>query len=255
MRNLILSDNSHEKADVYFETSDELLMILNIYGPIIDKVIYKGQELSNDILEKMKSNFDWKYLSPDTAYSLIDLVELPIELQHQMSLINNLLDQKLVHKRDTKNVLLSKYQKFGHSIVFRGFDKWNELNSDHVSDHVDGIKIFEIIRQATLASFHINNLNYDTAVALMNLKIEYIRFVETFTPFLVHIIPINKPDGGAMFTLFSIYQEGELVAKGYLGTYTFRSKTNFSNKRTSMKEKAYIGAKNENWPIFNEKTI
>lgn len=250
MKKLVLSDNPLEKADVYFKSPNELLMILNVYGSIIDQVHYQGEKLPDDVLEKMKRNFDWEYLSPDSAYELINLVELPTELQHKMSLSTNLLDQKLVHKHDKTNVLLSNYQKFGNSIVFRGFDRWDELNSDHISDHVDGIKIFEIIRQATLASFHINSLNYDTAVALMNLKIEYIRFVETFTPFLVHIIPINKSDGGAMFTLFSIYQEGNLVAKGYLGTYTFRSKKEFSDKRTSMKEKAYIGAENENWPIF-----
>lgn len=99
----------------------------------------------------------------------------------------------------------------------------------------------------------INNLKYDSSLALTNLKIEYFQYIETFIPFIVHIIPINRADGGAMYTVFGVYQEDKLVAKGYLGAYAFRTKEAYRNKRKLLKEGAYNIAEQENWPIIESK--
>ena len=145
MKKLVLSDNPLEKADVYFKSPNELLMILNVYGSIIDQVHYQGEKLPDDVLEKMKRNFDWEYLSPDSAYELINLVELPTELQHKMSLSTNLLDQKLVHKHDKTNVLLSngsgaKFACYLHSSILsdkkRGIVRMNYFKGRHFQQDI-----------------------------------------------------------------------------------------------------------------------
>ena len=251
-----LTDNVGSADDrLVYSDDKELAMILSIYDDLVVEVEKSGQKLSPEQLVEIKQKFEWDYLSPNTAYSLIDLVELPKEIQLKLSYEEGYLNKKLVHKQKQENVLLSEYEKFGKSVAFRGYFDWAELDSDHLSDHVDGIKLFEIIRQGMLASFHINNLKYDSAVALTNLKIDYFKYVETFTPFVVHIIPVNKADGGSMFILFGVYQGGQLVAKGYLGTYTFRSKSVFQKKRQELIEGVLNIAKKENWPIITEKTI
>lgn len=52
MKKLVLSDNHLEKADIYFKSPNELLMIINVYGSIIDQVHYQGEKLPDDMLEK-----------------------------------------------------------------------------------------------------------------------------------------------------------------------------------------------------------
>lgn len=217
---------------------DYLGPLLATYGDLIGELVQNGISLDNDEIAHKANEFNWDYRNPYKYRKLISMVPLPVALQSEVAHIETPLDKGLVHKREQGNVLLSDYCRMGMGIAFKGRDDWQELHSDHVSDHVDGIKIFEIIRQATLASFHINGLHYDSAVALTDLHIEYIRYVELSAPYIIFTIPVNREDGGAMFTLFGIYQLGKLAAQGYLATYTFRSKEAFSQKREVMKAEA-----------------
>ncbi|KXT83327.1 hypothetical protein STRDD11_01566 [Streptococcus sp. DD11] len=155
---------------IVYDNDKELAMILSIYGDLVTEVEKNGKNLSPEQLADIKHQFEWDYLSPDVAYSLIDLIELPKEIQRKLSYEQGYLNKKLVHKQKQENVLLSEYEQYGKSVAFRGYFNWAELDSDYVSDHVDGIKLFEIIRQGMLVSSRINNLKYDSAVALTNLK-------------------------------------------------------------------------------------
>lgn len=238
---------------ILYSNSNELAKILSIYGSLIEEVEKDGKVLTPEQLLAIQNDFEWDYLSPQEAYDLIDMVKLPTDIQYKLSNNGTYLPKELAHKENQENVLLSEYETFGKSIAFRAYSDWKELDSDHMSDHVDGIKLFEIIRQGMLAAFHINNLKYDSSLDLTNLKIEYFQYIETFIPFIVHIIPINRADGGAMYTVFGVYQEDKLVAKGYLGAYAFRTKEAYRNKRKLLKEGAYNIAEQENWPIIESK--
>ena len=252
-----LSNCCNANRDVIFYNNDkELGMILSTYENSILEVEKDGKILTPEQILKIKDEFEWDYLSPEGSYILIDLVKLPNSIQDKLSRKQTYLDKKFTHKQNQNNVLLSEYEKYDKSVAFRAYYDWKELDSDHISDHVDGIKLFEIARQGMLASFHINNLQYDSAIALTSLKIDYIKYVETFVPFIIHLIPIRNPNGKFMFALFGIYQVGQLVAKGYFGVYAFASKIDFTNKRKKLKEGVYKIAEKEHWTIIkNEKKI
>lgn len=182
--------------------------------------------------------YKWDYRSPESVYPLVDDIKILLNLQSSLMNTTERLNKKLVHKKEEANVMVSTPIQFGNFFGFRGFNDLDELHSDHLSDHLDGIKIFEAARQATLAAFHLAGMSYDTSVALMKSQLEYVKYVETTIPYFIEILPVCRPDGGAMYAVFSLIQNNEIVTKGYFDAYTFRSKQQFVDKRKKMKEEA-----------------
>lgn len=183
-----------------------------------------------DSFEDEPSDFLWNYRDPAEVLEIIEKVPLRPET------LNNALDKgriekSLVHKRDKLNVLISEAVQQGLTWCFKGFQDIKELNSDHISDHIDGIKLFEAVSQATLASFHLAGLNYNGVVALTSSKIDYLKYVEKDIPYFIQSFPVCREDGGAMNCSFKIIQSNEIMAKGYFIAYTYRSKEIFEQKR------------------------
>lgn len=156
---------------ILYSNSNELAKILSIYGSLIEEVEKDGKVLTPEQLLAIQNDFEWDYLSPQEAYDLIDMVKLPTDIQYKLSNNGTYLPKELAHKENQENVLLSEYETFGKSIAFRAYSDWKELDSDHMSDHVDGIKLFEIIRQGMLAAFHINNLKLVSEKILYDYKL------------------------------------------------------------------------------------
>lgn len=190
----------------------------------LSKIIFLGN------IEDEPSNFSWNYREPVEVFDILEEVPMkPETLKKTMD--KERIEKKLVHKRNKLNVLISEAVRQGLTWCFKGFQEIKELDSDHTSDHVDGIKLFEAVRQATLASFHLAGLTYDGVVALTSSKIDYLKYVEKNIPYFIQSFPVCREDGGAMNCSFKIVQGNEIMAKGYFIAYTYRSKEIFTQKR------------------------
>ena len=181
------------------------------------------------------SKLDWDYRNPEEAYSVIERIKMPPEIKQRLSERTQTMQKEYVHKVHQGNVLISDAERIENMVYFRGFNYIDELHSDHSADHLDGIKLFEAARQATLAAFHLMGVTCQGVMALTASYVDYKKYVELDEPYYIQIIPACKPDGGAMYSIFSIIQEDTVNASGYFGAYTFRNREIYLNKRNGRK--------------------
>lgn len=174
---------------------------------------------------------DWDYRKPEEAYSIIEKIQMPVDIQKILSKKPDTIPQKYVHKVNQGNVLISSAERIENMVYFKGFNSIDEIKSDHNADHLDGIKLFEAARQATLASFHVMGVTFEGVMALTESFVDYKKFVELDKPYYIQVIPACKSDGGAMYCVFAIIQDNSVNASGYFGTYTFRNRELYLNKR------------------------
>ncbi len=215
-------------SEIGFSSIRELELLMLMLGENVSDVKIRGLETSESLATH---EYKWDYRNPLEAFNVAHKIPMPSFVSKQLLSENRRINKKLVHKEKQENVLISVPVNHGNVWYFKGFSEIAELNSDHLSDHVDGIKLFEAFRQATLASFHLNGMNHEGVVALTNFKIDYIDYVELDQPYFIQAIPACEPDGGAMYCVFNIIQNEKIVTSGFLGAYTFRSKEIYKEKR------------------------
>lgn len=175
---------------------------------------------------------DWDYRNPKEAYNIIERIKMPEDIEQRLSERTQTMQKEYVHKVHQGNVLISNAERMENMVYFRGFNYIDELNSDHSADHLDGIKLFEAARQATLAAFHVMGVTCQGVMALTASYVDYKKYIELDEPYYIQMIPACKPDGGAMYTVFSIIQEGCVNASGYFEAYTFRNREHYLSKRS-----------------------
>lgn len=178
----------------------------------------------------VSEDYEWDYRNPNKLYELSKRINFSKTIEKAL-LQKDSIDSQYVHKHHEENVMISEAINVGGAWYFQGISEMAELHSDHTSDHLDDIKLFEIFRQATLASFHLNGMHFDGVVALTKSDIEYFKYIELDEPFFIQTIPICKKDGGAMYCVFEAIQNDKLVASGYITAYTYRSKEIYKEKR------------------------
>lgn len=213
---------------VKFGSLRELELLYLALGEEIERIfIGLNSEIKTDALKSAR----WNYRNPNEMYELASKIPISKNALKELKDKDGPIDKHMVHKKKHENVLISKAVSHGNIWYFKGFEEIAELKSDHLSDHVDGIKLFEALRQATLASLHLNGLQHNGVVALTNFKIDYLKYVELDEPYFIQSIPACEKDGGAMFCVFNIIQNEEIVTRGFLGAYTYRSKEIYLEKR------------------------
>ncbi|WP_297420048.1 AfsA-related hotdog domain-containing protein [Clostridium sp.] len=229
-----------EAPDIIVNNKRELEVLLLSLGnnvtPIIDtknEITYRAyKDLFADLNEKNTSeSFEWNYRNPQEAHNIVTRISMPDYIRDNLSGDISPISKEYVHKLNQNNVLISYPERFGNMLYFRGFKEAEELKSDHNSDHLDGIKLFEVVRQSTLASFHVMGVPIGKIMVLTSTRLDFSKLIELDKPYFVQVIPACKTDGGAMFTAFNVIQEGKSHANGYIGAYTFRSKEAYQSKR------------------------
>jgi 2-oxo-3-(phosphooxy)propyl 3-oxoalkanoate synthase len=95
------------------------------------------------------------------------------------------LDPVLVHKQDPRNVLLANGCRVGALHQFNAFTESPEFVFDHPSEHVQGMLLTELARQATIASTHAVGLPLDWVLVLTDLTLEFQRFVHRGAPVVI----------------------------------------------------------------------
>jgi hypothetical protein len=183
------------------------------------------------------TNLKWSYREEDEVLDIIERIPLPKTLNnsflkiHRDDLEPERIDPEYVHKSKKENVLISKPYKLGNIFYFNGFPKSAEFNIDHISDHLEGIIIFEAARQAVIASIHLTGVPLTGKVVLLKTIIQHKKFIECYEPYLIHTIPVIKQRGGYIYVVFNIVQKGNSCATGYLTGILYKNKESYQKFR------------------------
>ncbi|NOK38148.1 hypothetical protein HMI49_33605 [Corallococcus exercitus] len=95
------------------------------------------------------------------------------------------IDPVLVHKRDPANVLLANACRVGALQQFNCFTESPEFVFDHPSEHVQGMLLTELARQASIATIHGVGLPLDWSLIMTRLSLEFRRFVRNDVPVII----------------------------------------------------------------------
>ena len=229
-----------KETDIRIDSERELEIMLLSLGNTIIPIINSSDEVKNksytDLINDLKGKkvselFKWDYRNPKEAHQILNRIKMPEYIKEKLSKSMQPIDKKYVHKLNSKNVLISYPERFGNVLYFRGFKQTEELKSDHLSDHLDGIKLFEVVRQSTLAAFHVMGVQIGKIMVLTSTRLDFTKLIELDKPYFIQLLPVCKIDGGAMFTAFNVIQEGVSHANGYIEAYTFRTKEAYQSKR------------------------
>ncbi len=184
--------------------------------------MYSSGEV-HTLLEDLKCG----YKEPDTAVDILKKIPVPMQIPDNMGNNPQAIEKKYVHKDHSENVFISVPKQIGNLFYFQGFPEISEIQTDHESDHFDGIKIFEVARQASIAAMALNGFPLDAINILTKNAISYKNFIDKNIPYYIQTLPAVKPKGGHLYCAFSIMQSGKTCAYGYFAGVGYTSREDY----------------------------
>lgn len=145
---------------VLVKNRKELEILILCFGNNVEIQMTEDEQLNySDCVEFLDkschSNIRWTYKEIDDVLNLISRIPIPKKVQERLYVQEEKINPDFVHKKQADNVLLSKVEKVGNMFCFKGFHQSPELVIDHESDHLQGLCIFEVVRQAGIAAVHL----------------------------------------------------------------------------------------------------
>lgn len=211
------------------EREDELAITLKILEDKVNVVydqtfIENNKELYEKYSEKnndeIARSVRWNYKDSQLTQKCFE--KIPYNEEYEKFLVTNeKIEREYVHKECQNNVLISKSYREASLIIYKGFLETGEILFDHTRDHVEGILLFEIIRQACVASTHLNGLNLDGVIIISNIDIKFDLFVEAKKDFYIRTLPVSKERGGQGYILFDLFQDGKKCLRGCFNGMSF----------------------------------
>ncbi|NTU57758.1 MAG: hypothetical protein HGB00_02390 [Chlorobiaceae bacterium] len=133
------------------------------------------------------------------------------------------IKKELVHKTSDDNVLISEPFSTGWLHYFNMFQDTTELTFDHPSEHVQGLLISEALRQAGIASAHIQGLPADGKLVLLSYSTNFFSFIERNEPILIRAYSSftaneTSEDKNASFYI-QVMQWGRVCADSTITTF------------------------------------
>jgi hypothetical protein len=189
----------------------------------------------SDLLNGLK----WNYREVEEVMQLIVKIPLPARLAESHIQVSNedpepeRIEPQFVHKTNPDNVLLSKPYRCGNMIYFNGFKKTAEFPSDDSSDHLDEIFIFELIRQAIIASGHLLGLPLSGIIIVVRSELVNLKNVEMNSPYLIRTVPVFKEQGGYAYCAFNIMQQNKFCVTGCFSGMVYQDPKNPEKRRTA----------------------
>jgi len=177
---------------------DEATVLLNVLGDGCELYLSPDYRLEHpDLTEKLLAiaspeRVKNKQVDIQTANDLLQ--KLPLDLK---SLVGSHIAlrpenpapppiaKNLVHKNSESNVLISEPLSVGNLHYFNMFLDTAELVFDHPSDHVQGMLILEALRQAGIATAHLQGLPMNGKLALLIYDTKFFSFIETGSPIIL----------------------------------------------------------------------
>ena len=193
--------------------------------------------LAGRVYTEILNNLKWSYHEVEEVLDIIERIPLPKALGDSFLKLQNddpepeRIDPEYVHKRNKENVLISKPYTCGNMFYFNGFQESPEFIIDHGSDHLDGIIIFEIARQAGIASTHLTGVPLYGTIVLIKAIIQYKNFVELNSSHIICTIPVIRVRGGYFYVAFNIRQSDNSCATGYLAGFLYKNKESYQKHR------------------------
>ncbi len=164
-------------------------------------------------------------------YKVLEKIPISEKVGQELLKNNKVLDKEFVHKRNPNNVLLSKGFKFDNSnlLFFNAFTKTEEIILDHTAeDHVEGLLLAEICRQAAIASI---NLCMDSSkvFVLVEEKKVYKKFIDHNQDIKIKAFAMGEREGLG-FCVLNIIQGDSICLKALMRGRNFESKADYTNE-------------------------
>lgn len=146
------------------------------------------------------------------------------------------IDRRYVHKKSSKNALISKPWANGKFLYFNMFDGIDEFRFDHESDHLQGMLILEAMRQASIAATHINGkLPLDGGMTLLSYSTMFYNYLENTSPVIIRAYSEFSWEGDEderqSYAICQVFQWGKLCAEASLKACVFMSKEGYATHR------------------------
>jgi hypothetical protein len=258
---LIFEDDRHALPTglsqmVTLKSVDEAELLLRLLGDSCE--IYISEEFRQarpelDVTVVRLSRIGISKLAPfdsDIAASLMR--KLPLDLK---SLINTPLalmagdqmpgpiDRRMVHKNNDSNVLISTPFTTGWLIHFNMFQETHELNFDHASAHVQGMLMLEAMRQASIATAHLQGLPLDGMLALMSYSTNFLNFLERNQPIILRAYTCFHADETSedkeCDIFIQVMQWGRICAEAKLKAFACMSSLSCRQKEARIQKIAF----------------
>jgi hypothetical protein len=150
------------------------------------------------------------------------------------------IEKKYVHKKNSSNVLISDYFSAGRMLYFNMLASTEEISFDHVSDHVQGLLMLEALRQAGVATAHIQGLSFDGGLALLNYNTNFFHYLENDVPVVLRVYCSFTADETSEDKDAPIYiqvlQYGRVVADATLKAFAFMSSKRYEEQRKRVEK-------------------
>jgi len=158
----------------------------------------------------------------------IEKIPVSSKIYTQLDENRQKLDKVYVHKHKPENVLLSKEVKLNNSnlLFFNAFIDTTEIILDHIAeDHVEGVLLSEICRQASIASINLC-MEYSKVFVLLEDKKVFNKFIRRDKDIIIKVFSMGEVKGTG-FCVLNILQEGNLCVKATLRGYNFETKEEY----------------------------
>jgi len=164
-------------------------------------------------------------------YRVLEKIPITDEVAQGLKENKSLLDKQFVHKQNQKNVLLSRGFKFYNSnlIFFNAFTETEEISLDHTAeDHVEGLLLAEICRQAAIASVNLCMDSSKVFVMIEDKKV-YKKFVDRNREIIIKTFAMGAKEGLGFCVLY-ILQGDKICVKAIMRGQNFLSKAEYINE-------------------------
>lgn len=223
-------DKGREQNVILTNSEDEAEMILQLLGNNVQILDDEELKLHHSALRKKYENkvcdvlcerfYKWNYTDVSTVRNLFKKIPFNYDCIEELDKKEK-ISNKMVHKKNKNNILISDYYQDGMVNYFRGFTSTEEIIFDHTRDHIAGILLFEVIRQAGIASTHLGGLNEDGIIVISDTYIQYSRFIVSSKPFYIRTISINRSQGGNGFFVYEVFQDNQICVSGWFTGISF----------------------------------
>ena len=157
----------------------------------------------------------------------------------------------MAHKKHIDNVIISKPQKFGNMWYFNMLNKTKEFNFDHESDHIQGMLLMEVARQAGIATIHLNGLSMDGKLNMNNVHTKFHNYVEYDSPVQVRSISSNvifdQNSYNKNYAIVNCIQFGKICTTTYFEGIVFEGKDvaeNYTERCAKINHKVKVRYQN-----------
>lgn len=172
-------------------------------------------------------------------FDLKSLIKSPLAITANDRL-PGIIDKRFVHKKNDSNVLVSEAFSTGRLLYFNMLEDTEELVFDHASDHVQGMLMLEALRQAAVATAHIQGLPIDGGLALLNYNTNFFHYLERDVPVILRAycsFSANETSEDKEAPIYiQVMQWGKVCADATLKAFAFMSSERYQQQRLRVEK-------------------